>query len=98
MFETIKNLLGIKTIDFAQLVQDGAIILDVRTTSEFGGGHIKGSVNVPLTNSPNTFPKSRTNPNPSSSAALPVPEAPKPWAFSSTTPSATSTTAARGFG
>jgi rhodanese-related sulfurtransferase len=57
MFETIKNLLGIKTIDFAQLVQDGAIILDVRTTSEFGGGHIKGSVNVPLNKLPQYLPK-----------------------------------------
>jgi len=57
MFEKIKNLLGIKTIDFAQLVNDGALVLDVRTTAEFGGGHIKGSVNVPLNKLPQYLPK-----------------------------------------
>jgi len=57
MFEKIKNLLGIKTIDFAQLAQDGALVLDVRTTSEFGNGHIKGSVNVPLNKLPQYLPK-----------------------------------------
>ena len=48
MLEKIKNILGIKTIDYAQLVRDGAIVFDVRTTAEFGGGHIRGSVNIPL--------------------------------------------------
>ncbi len=57
MFEKIKNILGIKTIDFAQLVQDGAIVLDVRTTGEFANGHIKGSVNVPLNKLPQYLPK-----------------------------------------
>jgi phage shock protein E len=35
-------------IDFAELKRNGAIILDVRTPSEYQGGHIKGSVNIPL--------------------------------------------------
>jgi phage shock protein E len=48
MFESIKSLLGIKTIDYAQLVNDGAIILDVRTSAEFSTGHIKGSINIPV--------------------------------------------------
>ena len=48
MFESIKNLLGIKTIDYAQLVKEGAIILDVRTGGEFSTGHIKGSINIPV--------------------------------------------------
>ena len=48
MFEAIKKLLGIKTIDYAQLVNDGAIILDVRTSGEFSTGHIKGSINIPV--------------------------------------------------
>jgi rhodanese-related sulfurtransferase len=48
MFESIKKLLGIKSIDYAQLVKEGAIILDVRTKGEFGSGHIKGSVNIPV--------------------------------------------------
>jgi phage shock protein E len=57
MLENIKKLLGIKTIDFAQLVNDGAIVMDVRTAAEFGGGHIKGSVNVPLNKLPQYLPK-----------------------------------------
>jgi rhodanese-related sulfurtransferase len=48
MFETIKKLLGIKSIDYAQLVKEGAIILDVRTSGEFSTGHIKGSINIPV--------------------------------------------------
>jgi len=48
MFESIKSLLGIKTINYAQLVNDGAIILDVRTSGEFSAGHIKGSINIPV--------------------------------------------------
>ena len=48
MFESIKTLLGIKTVDYAQLVKEGAIILDVRTKGEYGSGHIKGSVNIPV--------------------------------------------------
>lgn len=48
MFEAIKKLLGVKTIDYAQLVKEGAIILDVRTNGEFSTGHIKGSVNIPV--------------------------------------------------
>ena len=48
MFEVIKKLFGIKTIDYSQLVNEGAIILDVRTKGEYGSGHIKGSVNIPV--------------------------------------------------
>lgn len=57
MFDSIKKLLGIKTINFAQLVSEGAQILDVRTASEFSNGHIKGSVNVPLNKLPQYLPK-----------------------------------------
>jgi rhodanese-related sulfurtransferase len=37
-----------KSVDYAQLVKDGALILDVRTPGEYAGGHIKGSKNIPL--------------------------------------------------
>jgi len=49
MLSAIKNLLGFgpKT-DFAELVKQGAIILDVRTKGEFSSGHIKGSINIPV--------------------------------------------------
>jgi rhodanese-related sulfurtransferase len=49
MIDAIKKLLGIgPATDFAGLVKSGAIILDVRTKGEYSGGHIKGSINVPL--------------------------------------------------
>jgi phage shock protein E len=47
MIDTLKQLFGLgPKIDFAQLVKDGAIILDVRSKGEYAGGHIKGSVNI----------------------------------------------------
>jgi phage shock protein E len=33
-------------VDFVQLIKRGAIILDVRSKSEYSTGHIKGSVNI----------------------------------------------------
>lgn len=49
MMNSLKQLLGLgpKT-DYAQLVKDGAIILDVRSKGEYAGGHIKGSINISL--------------------------------------------------
>ncbi|MBX2920475.1 MAG: rhodanese-like domain-containing protein [Ferruginibacter sp.] len=32
----------------AQLIEEGAFLVDVRTPGEFAGGHVKGSVNIPL--------------------------------------------------
>lgn len=39
--------LGPKT-DYKELVQNGAVIIDVRTKGEFQSGHIQGSINIPL--------------------------------------------------
>jgi Rhodanese-related sulfurtransferase len=49
MFGIIKELLGFgpKT-DFSELVKSGATIIDVRTKGEYAGGHIRGSINIPL--------------------------------------------------
>jgi len=47
MFETIKKMLGMgPKVDYAELVKQGALILDVRSKGEYNSGHIKGSVNV----------------------------------------------------
>lgn len=49
MLETLKKILGIAPkVDLAELVKEGAIILDVRTKAEFAGGHIRGAVNIPV--------------------------------------------------
>lgn len=49
MLNTLKNILGFgpKT-DYAALLKQGAVIIDVRTKGEYQGGHIKGSINIPL--------------------------------------------------
>jgi len=47
MINAIKNLFGLGSkVDYAQLVKDGAVILDVRSKGEYQGGHIKGSINI----------------------------------------------------
>ena len=49
MINTIKKLFGIGSqVNYAELVQQGALILDVRSKGEYAGGHIKGSINIPL--------------------------------------------------
>ncbi len=48
MFGFLKKLFGGSDVDFKALVNSGAQIIDVRTTSEFSNGHIKNSKNIPL--------------------------------------------------
>jgi len=44
----LKRLFGGTSVDFAELVKRGAVIIDVRTPAEYKGGYINGSVNIPL--------------------------------------------------
>ena len=49
MIELLKKILGIQPkADLSELVKQGALIIDVRTKGEYAGGHIRGSVNIPL--------------------------------------------------
>jgi phage shock protein E len=64
MFESLKKLLGLKTINYAQLVKEGAKILDVRTRGEFSTGHIKGSINIPVNSLVNNLAKLKAKKNP----------------------------------
>lgn len=51
MIQAIKNLLGLSPkVEMKELMERGAMIIDVRTPSEYKGGHIKGSINIPLQN------------------------------------------------
>ncbi len=51
MIQLFKSLFGIgPKIDYKGMVQQGAVIIDVRTKEEFTSGHIKGSKNIPLNN------------------------------------------------
>ncbi len=53
----LSNLFGIKSVDFKELMQNGAVIVDVRTPAEYNSGHIKGSINMPLQSLNNTMNK-----------------------------------------
>lgn len=49
MLNTIKKLLGFgPSVNYAELVKQGAIIVDVRTSGEYASGHIPGSVHIPV--------------------------------------------------
>ena len=48
MLDAIKNLFGMDKTDYTELVKKGALILDVRSKSEYDGGHIKDSINIPV--------------------------------------------------
>jgi rhodanese-related sulfurtransferase len=51
MINSLKSLLGLgPKVDYAQLIKEGAQLIDVRTPGEFKSGHIKGSINIPLQN------------------------------------------------
>lgn len=49
MLNFLKGLLGTETnTDIRELVENGALLVDVRTPDEFRAGHLKGAVNIPL--------------------------------------------------
>ena len=51
MLSFFKSLWGTK-VDMAQIINTGAQIIDVRTPAEYAGGHVKGSINIPLNELP----------------------------------------------
>ncbi len=49
MIGFLKKLLGGKPkVDLSEVMSRGAVIVDVRSQAEYAGGHVKGSVNIPL--------------------------------------------------
>ncbi len=49
MISRIKQLLGFgPKVDLQELINQGAILLDVRSKAEFQGGHVKNSINIPV--------------------------------------------------
>jgi len=58
MIEFIKNIFGFGAkVDYKDLMQNGAQIIDVRTKIEYQSGHVKGSINIPLQNLQTNFSK-----------------------------------------
>ncbi len=49
MIQLVKNLLGIRPkTNYKELLKNGTTIVDVRSKGEYQGGHIIGSINIPL--------------------------------------------------
>ncbi len=44
----LSKLLGIKSRDYRQMLDDGAVIIDVRTPHEYDLGHMQEAKNIPL--------------------------------------------------
>ena len=49
MLNFFKNLFG-NSVDVKEIIEQGAIIIDVRTPNEYRNGHGKKSINIPLNN------------------------------------------------
>jgi len=49
MINSLKQLFGMgPSVDYKELIAQGAVILDVRSPGEFSSGHARGAINVPL--------------------------------------------------
>jgi rhodanese-related sulfurtransferase len=49
MINILKKLFGLgPAVNYGELLELGAIIIDVRSTAEYKQGHIKKSMNIPL--------------------------------------------------
>jgi rhodanese-related sulfurtransferase len=49
MLQVLKSLFGIgPKVNIGELLNNGGIVIDVRTRGEYAGGHVKGSLNIPL--------------------------------------------------
>lgn len=45
----LRKLFGLgPKVDIGKVLEEGATIIDVRTAGEYTGGHVHGSVNIPL--------------------------------------------------
>ena len=51
MIQLLKNIFGAgQKANLKELVNNGAQIIDVRSNAEYKGGHVHGSINIPLPN------------------------------------------------
>lgn len=54
---------GGATTNLQSVIEEGAFLVDVRTPGEFAGGHVKGSVNIPLNRVPMELAKFKNKKN-----------------------------------
>ncbi len=57
MFEILKNMFSQEDNNLAQILNDGAFLVDVRSPMEFASEKVKGSVNIPVDQIQNHLPK-----------------------------------------
>ncbi len=58
MINALKNLMGLGSkTDYAEMLKEGAIILDVRSKAEYAAGHIENSINIPVDQLANNLSK-----------------------------------------
>lgn len=49
MWSLIKSLFGMgPSVNYAEIIKSGGVVVDVRTPREYAGGHIAGAYNMPL--------------------------------------------------
>ncbi|MFK7971027.1 MAG: rhodanese-like domain-containing protein [Bacteroidia bacterium] len=48
MLNFLKNIFNPERPDLGEMLEAGAVIIDVRTPGEFKGGHPKGAINIPV--------------------------------------------------
>jgi phage shock protein E len=48
MLNILKNLFGKSSLNLKEKIEDGAILIDVRTPQEYADSRLKGTVNIPL--------------------------------------------------
>jgi rhodanese-related sulfurtransferase len=65
MMDFLKNIFkSAPEVDYAALLKEGGVILDVRTAGEYAGGHIKGSTNIAVDAIPHSLKKLRDKSQP----------------------------------
>lgn len=65
MLDSLKSLIGLgPSVDYQQLVKQGAIILDVRSKGEYQQGHIQGSMHIPVDQLANHLTKLKSKDTP----------------------------------
>jgi rhodanese-related sulfurtransferase len=49
VMDALKKIFGLEpSPDLTAMIKNGAVILDVRSKGEYAGGHVKGSINIPV--------------------------------------------------